>query len=259
MAKAPQHSAGFVGTATGFFTKALETLAAHPPLAFAWAVCVLLFFVFLALISSQAPSPALPWFGGFIVVAILALAVFTLRLRSADPAPDSAPSASSSPTAETPVPPQLAQLAKRSLALLDKIDRSNRQLIEQARAGPEPWPRLMGDAYNHICRDCQQRRLGGAAPDAYLDTLCADANVKAICDNKWLLGEAMEDYRRQLDQLRPPPDDHDQLERLIRRSVTQPDCTPTELETAVRVAITEARRVASKRNPAVRRSVSGGA
>ena len=146
-----------------------------------------------------------------------------------------------------PVSAEVERQARRCLELMRKIREANNRVLHRGQAGQGPWGRLRRDIYNRVCHQCHQRRLGDAPPDPYLDEVCADPDLAKVCDEKWVLGQAVEDYRRCLDQASPTPPDHDRLERQIRRSVTQADCTPAELRDAVNRAIQRAEQVLGDR------------
>jgi hypothetical protein len=133
--------------------------------------------------------------------------------------------------------------AQRCLNLLRQIQDANGRIVRRGSSGTGVWATALKDSYNHICDVCYRRRHGTEPPDTYFDIICSEADVDTVCKRKWDLGEALEVYRTRLNRLSPPPPNHESLELLIRRSVTQPDLSPRELEAAVVKAIDAAERV----------------
>jgi hypothetical protein len=133
--------------------------------------------------------------------------------------------------------PELLKQKEKCLELLRQIRDANLRIIHRGRSGSGPWSRILNDTYGHVCDTCHRRRLGTEPPDPYFDVICVDPDVDSVCVKKWLLGEALDDYRNRLNRLSPLPLDHDELELLIRRSVTQPNWSPLELEVPVSRAI----------------------
>jgi hypothetical protein len=137
----------------------------------------------------------------------------------------------------------LAREAQHNAQLLNVIARANNRLLARGEDGDAPWDRLMADTYDHVCRECRARRSGDAAPDAYLDALAQDPDIRTVCDEKQRLGQAVVDYRHRIDELAERDPDHEALEREIRNGVVVPDCTPAELQAALHRAIAKARKV----------------
>jgi len=147
---------------------------------------------------------------------------------------------------------RLLALAKKCHDQLVAIEAANTRIIERGRARPDGlWGRMLNETYNPICRSCYERRRGNRPADAFLDVICPDTDLKAVCDRKWELGETLETYRKRLAEFVPPPAEHDELELLIRRSVTQEDRSPTELDGAVKQSIAAAKRVIEVSPPAM--------
>lgn len=142
---------------------------------------------------------------------------------------------------EAPVSP-LLQEALHNVQLLNVIAHANNRLLTRGEEGGEPWARLMTDTYDHVCRECQARRSGAAAPDRYFDALAKDPDVRTICDERLRLREALVDYRRRIDELAERDPGHEALEREIRNAVVIRDGTPAELHAALNSAIAMARK-----------------
>jgi pimeloyl-ACP methyl ester carboxylesterase len=138
---------------------------------------------------------------------------------------------------------ELTDHVQKCLMLLTQINDANAHIIARGRSGSDPWTKMLTDTYNHVCDTCYGRRLGTEPADPYFDAICREPDVTTVCEKKWKLGEALDDYRTRLNSVSPVPSEHDELELLIRRSVTQPNCTPRELETAVSQAMESAKRI----------------
>ena len=117
------------------------------------------------------------------------------------------------------------------------------------QAGDPCWTRVAAERYNQVCRDCASRRDESAPPDTYLDAIRGDPDLRAVCDNRWMLGEAVDALRSRLDRLDTIAAQHDDFERCIRQSVTGPDRSPAELAGGVDEAIANARRAAAWKLP----------
>ena len=147
--------------------------------------------------------------------------------------------------------PALMDQAEKCRTLLTEIDAANSRIILCGRAGSFPWKQMLADTYNRVCQLRDQRRLGTAPPDPYLDAIGADPDVATVCDQKWKLGETLELYRQELTAVFPVPKDHRDLELHIRRSVTQPNLSPEELETALRQTLAFARTIGDPAKPPI--------
>lgn len=135
--------------------------------------------------------------------------------------------------------------AQRCEQLLQKIQAANARILARAAAEEAVWQRVAKERYNNACRECAARRDNPGVPDAYLDAISVDTDLKAVCDNRWLLGEAVDVLRSRLDRLDTIAVPYDDLERCIRRSVTAPDRSPAELDGAIEEALRLARDVAN--------------
>jgi hypothetical protein len=143
-----------------------------------------------------------------------------------------------------PAPASIEREAMRNIQLLHVIARANNRLLVRGEEGGEPWARLMSDTYDHVCRECQARRSGAGAPDAYFEALAQDPDVRTVCDERLRLREAVVDYRRRIEELAARDPGHDALEREIRNALVIPDCTPAELHAALNGAMAMARQLA---------------
>jgi len=237
---------GFIKSAFSFFSEVLKSIASDDFLRVLWGVEVLLFVILAFMI----------WFGditgdqrfnlALIIVASVVITFATSAWRShaqrttRPPAPAGSPS---SPGSTSEPHSEIVEQARKCLALLTEIQDANGRLLDRGHAGTAPWSKMLADTYSHICQTCHQRRLRHEAADPYFDAICAEPDVDTVCKRKWELGEALDGYRSRLNRVSPPPLDHEDLELLIRRSVTQPDRSPPELQRAVAEAIERARSV----------------
>jgi hypothetical protein len=137
---------------------------------------------------------------------------------------------------------ELLKQTQDCLDLLREIHDANERIIHRGRTGNITWSKILKDTYHHVCETCERRRLGTEPPDPYFDVICLEHDVATVCKRKWKLGETLDDYRILLNRLSKLPLDHHGLELLIRRSVTQPNCSPLELESAVSRAIEATKR-----------------
>ncbi len=229
----------FIGGAFGFFSSVLNSFSGDNTLRLLWGVEVLLFAILALMIL----------FGGVTVnqrfslaLAIAASVVVTFlisawRMHGAWSEPQRGSAGVRCDDAE------VVETARKCLDLMTQISDANARILRRAQSTTGPWGRLMKDTYNDVCNACYQRRLGNAPPDAYLDALTAEPDIDQVCKAKWLLGETLEDYRSAIQRASPLPKDHDALEKLMRRSITQPNLTPGELDAGLAVAIARSRRV----------------
>jgi hypothetical protein len=223
-------ASAFFEKAFGFFSEVLQAIQGDNVLRLAWAVEVLL-FVILALMI---------WFGDLtgnqrfifalvIIASVVFMFVFSARRTHGATSADSRA--------------DIMAQAEKCLGLLDAIGRANVRVLQRGRSEGGAWATLLADKYNRVCHVLVVRgKEGSPAVDAYFDVISAEPAVHTVCQSKWLLGEALDDYRRRIESASPPPWDHDKLELLIRRSVTQPDLSPEALGTAVAAAIAHAER-----------------
>jgi hypothetical protein len=238
-------SQSFLTNALNFFTSVLKSIATDDFLRVIWGVEVLLFLILAFMIlfgnitGDQRFNLALVIIAS--VVFVLTLSAWRSRgqwgLTPAVPPIESGPSVALQPSLIGPM--------QKCLVLLTQIDKANERIIDRGRSGSGPWARMLNDTYNHVCDTCHRRRLGTQPADAYFDAICPDPDLTTVCKKKWELGEALDDYRKQMTGVSPIPRDHDELEVQIRRSVTLPDWRPLELETALRAAIERAKRIRS--------------
>jgi pimeloyl-ACP methyl ester carboxylesterase len=125
---------------------------------------------------------------------------------------------------------------KKCFELLKEIKAANARIIDRGHTGGT-WARILTNTYNHVCHTCYLWRQRKVPPDPYFDTICAEPDIKTVCDKKWELGEALDDYRNLVERTSPWPLAHHDLELKIRRSVTQPDWQPQDLQKVVGEAI----------------------
>jgi hypothetical protein len=224
-------ASNFLGIVFKFFS-AVKT---DTVLSVLWGVEVLLFAIlsfmvlFGNLTADQRFTLAL-----VIIASVVLTFVFTAwRLQRPD----------SDVTPEPAAHGELIAQAHQCLTLLTQIQEANARTIRRGNSGSGPWGQILNDTYNNVCKICHERRGASHSPDAYFDVICAEADVRTVCDSKWQLGELLDDYRIRLNRLSWPPKEHDDLERLIRRSITQPDLSPRDLESAARHVIDIAKRV----------------
>jgi len=226
-------SAGFIEAVFKFFS----SVKTDTVLSVLWGVEVLLFAILMLMVLfGNLSADQRFYFALAIVVSVVATFLISAwRMQAVQPKAN----ADASSAAEE----DLADQAAKCLALLTEIRDANARNIRRGEAGNGSWGRILKDKYNNVCRTCHERRGGSAAPDPYFDAVCAEIDVKTVCDSKWQLGETLEDYRNRLNRLSWPPKKHDDLEVMIRRSITQPDLSPGELQAAAGPAIEAVKRV----------------
>jgi hypothetical protein len=197
--------------------------------------------IFRALTGDQVFTLALVVIG--TVVGTFLITVWRTRGQPAPGAVAAVPKAA--PQAQDPaVSKAMIDQGRQCLALMVEIHDANKKVIQRGRGGAPAWSRMQTQTYNPVCQACQQRRFG-ATPDPYLDVLCGEPDLMTVCNKKWDLGQALDDYRNLMRTVSPPPLKHEALELLVRRSVTEPDCSPSELDLALSAAIERARAVLS--------------
>lgn len=245
---AASSGSGFMKTVFGFFSEVLKSIATDDFLRVLWGVEVLLFIILVFMIWFGDISAEQRFLLALIIVAsvVVTFVVSAWRLHRHGASRHAAPAGSLGngrqvlPQSPTGGAPEVVEQARRCLALLTEIEAANGRVIQRGLAGSGPWAKIQRDTYNEVCRTCHERRLGGQPPDNYLDVICAEPDVIAVCKRKWELGEALDVYRSRLERASPALVDHDNLELLVRQSVTQPNCSPAELQDAVKRAIERA-------------------
>jgi hypothetical protein len=220
----------FFDTVVGFFSSVLKSIARDDLLRVLWGVEVLLFFILAFMI----------WFGDLagdqrfnLALVIIASVVFMFAFSAWRSGRITSP----------PTDDGLIRQAEECLKLLTQIHDANARIIHRGQSGSAPWAKILTDTYGHVCHTCHERRHGTAPPDPYFDAICAEPDIDTVCVKKWTLGETLDAYRKRINRAFPPPQDHDDLELLIRRSVTQPNWSPVELQTALGQAIEAAKRI----------------
>jgi hypothetical protein len=136
----------------------------------------------------------------------------------------------------------VVEAARRCARLLEALQAPNARILARVAAGEATWERVARERYNAACRAGAERRDNPGPPDAYLDAVAVDADLRAVCDNRWLLGEAVDVLRARLDRLDTIATPYDDLELCIRRSITGPDRSPAELDAGLAEALNHARR-----------------
>lgn len=112
---------------------------------------------------------------------------------------------------------------------------ANRRIAAKAAAGDPVWGRVAAIGYNQACRD---RRGDATGPDdACMAALRASADLKLVCDSRWMLGEARVALRDRLDRLDTIAVPYDDLERCINQAITGPDRSPAELADGIEAAL----------------------
>lgn len=234
----------FLGSAFSFFSDVLKAIAKDTFLSALWGVEVLLFVILVLMIFFGSLTGDQPFNLALVIIASVVLTFLISIWRVGAQWSHAAPPPQSPVTSTRSITHvALVAQAQKCLTLLGEIKGANERIIARGRSGTEPWARMLTDTYNHVCAVRYERRLGTEPADPYFDAIRAEPDVGTVCDRKWELGEALEDYRRQLERLSPAPVPHEELELLIRRSVIQPNCTPAELAAALGPAIERAKRV----------------
>jgi len=236
----------FMGSAFSFFSSVLNSVSGDNILRVLWGVEVLLFAI-LALMILFGDVTVDQRFSLALVIAASVVVTFLIsawRMQGVRGEPQREPAATGAASGTVADgDAEVIETGRKCLDLMTQIRDANARIVRRAQFGTSPWGRLMKDTYNDVCSACYQRRLGDAPPDTYLDALAAEPDFDQVCKAKWLLGETLEDYRSAIQRASPLPKDHDALEKLMRRSITQPNLTPGELDTALAAAVEQARRV----------------
>ncbi|HEY2048779.1 MAG TPA: hypothetical protein VGH03_05525 [Caulobacteraceae bacterium] len=131
--------------------------------------------------------------------------------------------------------------AQRCHDLLEAIAGANGRILARAQAGDIVWRRVTDERYNNVCAARGSEPRGS---DPWLDAIRDDPDLKTVCDNRWLLGEAVDILRERLGRLDSIAAPYDDLERCIRQAVTGPDRSPAELAGGVDQALSLARQAA---------------
>lgn len=235
--KSPQ--ADLLKTAFAFFSGVRDSLKeAEPVIKVLWGIEVLLFAILALMVLIGGITGDQRFYLALVTIVFIVVVFVLIALRSQAKvvSPETArPAVIASP--------ELTAQAQRCLDLLVEIRDANVRIIDRGRRGLDPWKGILADTYNRVCRTCYERRLGTGTPDNYFDVICAEPDIDTVCKRKWDLGETLEVYRVRIGEPSSRPRDHEELELLIRRSVTQPDCSPAELDAAVSQAIEAATRV----------------
>lgn len=127
------------------------------------------------------------------------------------------------------------EAAERCFDHLRSLALANARIDTLARSGDPLWSQVAIHRYNQTCRD----RGSDAAitDDAFLTAIRSSTDLKAVCDTRWLLGEAVDVLRDRVGRLNTIPAPFDDFERSIRQAVTDPDRSPGELAAGIDAAI----------------------
>jgi hypothetical protein len=224
----------FLKTASDFVTGVQKSLQSDDPVfKVLWGVEVLLLITLVFMVSFGGITADQRFYLALFIIFLMALVLVLIAWRAQG----------QRTLAASPASADLLGQARKCLALLVEIQDANARIIRLGRGGTPPWVRILTDTYGRVCQTCYRRRLGTEPPDAYFDVICAEPDVDTVCKRKWELGETLDVYRSRINGASAKPLDHDDLELLIRRSVTQPDWSPPELDAALRQAIVAAKRV----------------
>lgn len=111
----------------------------------------------------------------------------------------------------------------------------NGRIAALAQSGDPSWSRMAAAGYNQACRD--RRTPAGGTDDAYLSAVRGSADLKLVCDTRWVLGEAVDVLRKRLDRLDTIAEPYDDFEDCIRKSITDTDRSPAELAAGIEQAL----------------------
>ncbi|WP_036255688.1 hypothetical protein [Methylocapsa acidiphila] len=139
----------------------------------------------------------------------------------------------------------VVEQARRCEDLLKDMQAPNARILARAMGGDEVWRRVARERYNTACRARAARLDNPGPPDVYLDAISVDADLKAVCDKRWLLGEAIDVLRLRLDRFDALAAPYDDFERCVRQAITGPDRSPAELDGAIAEALGLAQRAAT--------------
>jgi uncharacterized membrane protein YqjE len=236
MPKNPKQKSGgppeirFLTAVIDFAATVLKSIADDNLLRLLWAVEVLLFFA-LALMTMFGGLTGDQRFQFALVTIVLIVATFlVIAWRTGGTIRDN------------PLQP-LDEHAATCRDLLETIAKANTSVQRRNRNGQGPWAQMATDTYNHVCQERYLRRNNDKPPDAYFDAIRNDEALGTVCDEKWRLGQQITTYRTAIDAvppyartdrtLGPRYRSHDAFEHLIRRAITEPDITPSDLAKAV--------------------------
>ncbi len=139
----------------------------------------------------------------------------------------------------------VTEQAQQCELLLEKMREPNARILARAASGDTVWQRMAKERYNNVCRECAARRDNPGVADAYWDTISVDADLKAVCDDRWKLGETVDVLRSRLNRLGTIATPYEDFEVFMRKAVTNPDRSPAELDEAIKEALRLARQAAS--------------
>ena len=116
---------------------------------------------------------------------------------------------------------------KICLGRLQAMQAPNERIARHVREGDPTWMQMAALGYDGACRARAGRALDN--DDSFLKALKESADLKLVCDTRWMLGEDVDVLRRRIDRLSTLPIYYDNFERCIRQSVTGPDRSPDDL------------------------------
>jgi hypothetical protein len=106
---------------------------------------------------------------------------------------------------------------------------------------------LADDNYNSVCERCEDIRQQRISSDQYLDTVCKDPDVDAVCKRKWYLGERLEEYKRVIDRQPGSARGHSSVQQHLKYHVSDPDLKPRQLQQAISAAVGQLEDVLERR------------
>jgi hypothetical protein len=134
--------------------------------------------------------------------------------------------------------PDLRATAMECLNLLYGIAEANGRVLDRIGApNSAVWRDLADDNYNSVCERCENVRQQRIRSDRYLDTVCKDPDVDAVCKRKWYLGERLEEYKRVIDRQPGLSQDHSRVQQHLKYHVSDPVLKPGQLQQAITAAI----------------------
>ena len=144
--------------------------------------------------------------------------------------------------------PDLRATAMECLNLLYGIAEANGRVLDRIEAPKgAAWQDLADDNYNSVCERCEDVRQQRISSDQYLDTVCKDPDVDAVCKRKWYLGERLEEYKRVIDRQPGLSQDHSRVQQYLKYDVSDPDLNPRQLQQAITAAIGQLEAVLEQR------------
>jgi TIR domain len=143
--------------------------------------------------------------------------------------------------------PDLRATAIECLNLLYGIEEANTRVLGRIEANYVPWRNLAEDNYNSLCERCEDIRQQPIGSDEYLDTVCNDLDVDAVCKRKWYLGERLEAYNRIIDRQPSVSQDHLLVQQRLKHHVSDPELSPRQLQQAIAAAVPQLEAILERR------------